>query len=267
MCLGLIPEVVFRHTHWRSSDSPPSESAGSGTKVAGNDDSVNSQRDLGDLLTALDLHFLTHKPHPSERVLPARWSSAPASTWHRAFTRSKRSGNPSWDPEITDSVPGTSRTLCCPGPLPALLPSALTLGQGDGRQKQQPQEQQPRAGPRAGGAGSDCLVHRAQECQPEPRASAGAAGLELRRLVVPHPLQTRFIPAICTLLRKLGVEGGEPRCGNRHFCRIRLWTDKIKQEKRKKARDQQSYWELVAGSDPHPEFTYIRTVRNSTSTL
>ena len=72
MCLGLIPEVVFRHTHWRSSDSPPSESAGSGTKVAGNDDSVNSHRDLGDLLTALDLHFLTHKPHPSERVLPAR---------------------------------------------------------------------------------------------------------------------------------------------------------------------------------------------------
>ena len=96
-----------------------------------------------------------------------------------------------------DHVPGTSRTLCCPGPLPALLPSALTLGQGDGRQEQQPQEQQPRAGPRAGGAGSDCRVHRAQECQPEPRASARAAGLELRRLVVPHPLKTRFIPAIC----------------------------------------------------------------------
>ena len=162
-----------------------------------------------------------------------------------------------------DHVPGTSRTLCCPGPLPALLPSALTLGQGDGRQEQQPQEQQPRAGPRAGGAGSDCRVHRAQECQPEPRASARAAGLELRRLVVPHPLKTRFIPAICPLLRKLGVEGGEPRCGNRHICRIRLWTDKIKQEKRKKKPETSSltgsWWQ-----DPAPTLNSHTSVQSET---
>lgn len=63
--------MVFRHTHCRSS-SLPSESTGSETEAAGSDDSVNSQRDLGDLLTALHLHFLIHKPHPSERVLPAR---------------------------------------------------------------------------------------------------------------------------------------------------------------------------------------------------
>lgn len=163
---------------------------------------MNSQRTVG--IFSLPCTFISSSTNhiPSERVLPAS-DRAP---------RPARGTAPSHLASAWEILAGIRRLRTpfldfpdCPGPLPALLPSALTLGEGDGRQEQQPQEQQPRAGPRAGGAGSDCRIHRGPAV-PAGVSRAGAAGLGLRRLVVPH-LQTRFIPAICPLL-KLAVEGG-----------------------------------------------------------
>lgn len=98
--------------------------------------------------------------------------------------------------------PGGSRPLSWPPQVPPLFASVLTVGVGDHSwQQQQPQEQQPRAAPWAGGAGAHSESH----------VTEMPTGDERTRAVGAEALQISDSETLGPVLSPLSVQSGSLR--------------------------------------------------------